>query len=118
MDPPVAALTSVALPIPEAGLTETLRGWSGKGQLWQALAAIPGEELTKRRWSARDIERRANRVLVAQLATQFIRWPTNARSWTEALPAQTLRSRIEGPSPVGRTSWRETRLHGWPPRSF
>jgi hypothetical protein len=118
VDPAVTAFSGITLPIPEAGLAETLRAWSGKGQLWEAMAAIGGERLAERRWSARDIERRANRVLIAQLAPDLIRWPTDARSWTDALPAQSFRTRTQGPFPLGRTAWGATRAHGWPPRVF
>jgi hypothetical protein len=118
MAPGSTAVSGVDLSIPERGLEETLRAWSGKGQLWEALAAAEDGELAERRWTARDVERRANRILFADLVPLLSAWPANMRSWVEALPVESVRERVVTPAPTSGTSWRETRLLGWPPRSF
>ncbi len=58
----------VVLSIPEAGLDEVLRAWSGQGQLWEALGVIVDDDLVEVSWSAKDVRRRAHRVLFAELA--------------------------------------------------
>ncbi|MBB4663076.1 hypothetical protein [Conexibacter arvalis] len=100
--------------IPQKGLAEALEGWSSKGELWQTLAAIPSE----RDWSWRDSERRAMRVLLAELADLIEDWPTLELEWIEALPAVSHRVREVSPVPGSGVSWAATRLRGWPPSEF
>ena len=104
-------------PIPIRGLDETLRAWSGQGDLWEGLAAVR-DPVAERHWSARDVRRRAHRVLFQLLEPRFAAWPSVRRIWVEALPAISLRPRVLASVPVAGTSWPETRKGGWPPRSF
>lgn len=121
MDVHPAVATSARLtaqpPIPTRGLDETLRTWSGQGQLWEALAAVR-DPVAERDWTARDIERRAHRVLFQVVEPMVAGWPATRRTWLEALPAVSYRRRIIAPVPVGGTVWSETRRAGWPPRHF
>jgi hypothetical protein len=71
---------------PLDGLAEVLHGWSGRGQLYEALATVE-DDLTEVRWQRRDIERRARRILFAQLESDIERWPTSAADWLHALPS-------------------------------
>jgi hypothetical protein len=103
--------------IPWDGLAEVLRGWSGRGQLYEALAAVE-DDLSEMRWDRRDIERRARRVLLAQLEPDIQRWPTSADDWLHALPAESLRRRRIADAPYPGTDWIETRSLGWPPEQF
>lgn len=119
LDAPIAGLTpapgSDALAgIPEAGLAEALEGWSSKGELWAGLAAVQAD----REWSWRDSERRAMRVLLAELLDDLGRWPTMELDWIEALPAVTRRTREVGPVLASGVSWPQTRRLGWPPSEF
>lgn len=100
--------------IPEAGLREALEGWSSKGDLWAGLAAVQAE----RDWSWRDSERRAMRVLFAELIDDLRAWPTMQLDWVEALPAVTHRTRETGPVLRSGVSWPQTRRLGWPPSEF
>jgi hypothetical protein len=103
--------------IPEEGLAEVLRGWSGRGQLHEALAAAGGD-LNEMRWHPRDIEGRAHRILLAELHPLLERWPVSAVEWLHALPAQSVRQRRITMGPGPGTDWVETRLLGWPPEHF
>lgn len=117
---PAAALGSSLTgqpPIPTRGLDETLRAWSGQGQLWDALAAVR-DPIAERQWSRRDVERRAHRILFQILEPTFLSWPATRRAWLDALPAVSYRRRVISPVPVAGTSWSETRRAGWPPRVF
>jgi hypothetical protein len=104
-------------PIPQRGLDEMLRAWSGQGQLWDALAAI-SDPVAERQWTAQDIRRRAHRVLFQQLEPLLMTWPAQRRTWLYALPAESLQTREVGKVPTSGTSWSETRRGGWPPSSF
>src|SRR5690348_8898150 len=84
----VAGPPRLTLPLPEAGLGLVLSAWSGPGQLLEALAAIPSEDPIERLWSARDVRRRANRVLFADLLPLVERLPRTLRRWHDALPAE------------------------------
>jgi hypothetical protein len=108
---------TASAPIPQRGLDETLRTWSGQGQLWDALATV-SDPVADRQWSARDIRRRAHRVLFQQIEPLLARWPAQRRIWLEALPAESRRSRVVSLLPTPGTSWSETRCKGWPPSSF
>jgi hypothetical protein len=105
-------------PIPDRGLDEVLRSWSGPGQLWEALAAAEPEELAERRWSARDVRRRAHRILLQELTPHLARWPTDVQTWLDALPAESHQVRTETPWPGAGVSWTDTRRRGWPPTVF
>ena len=103
--------------IPPDGLAEVLRGWSGRGQLYEALAGIrdDGGEV---RWQRRDVEGRARRLMLAQLAPLLETWPRSAADWLHALPAQSLRHRRVTDTPRPGVDWVETRTLGWPPEQF
>lgn len=103
--------------IPRRGLDETLRAWSGQGQLWDGLAA-PHDPVAERRWTPDDIRRRAYRILFDRLAPTFAVWPARRRTWIDALPAVSTRERQLAGYPVAGTSWPATRRLGWPPRMF
>lgn len=106
-------------PIPARGLEETLRSWSGQGQLWAALGtAPPTDPVADRRWTATKIRRRANRVLFERIRDDLARWPADQRAWLEALPASTVAVDERTPTPGPGTSWARTRLTGWPPAVF
>src|SRR4051794_8590880 len=90
------ALAGVGLNLPEIpqrGLDEVLRTWSGQGQLWDALAAAK-DPVAEREWSTADIRRRAHRVAFQQLEPLLARWPASRRAWVEALPAVSERRRV------------------------
>jgi len=111
------AIAGLGPPIPQAGLDTVLRAWNGQGQLWEGLSAVAGE-LAERDWKARDIRRRANRVLLSLLIPFLRRWPTQDQAWIESLPAQNIHKRVRNATPISGTSWSETRKLGWPPRAF
>lgn len=101
--------------IPTEGLHEVLSAWSGRGQLWEALAATRLE----RRWTPADVRRRAHRVLLQELTPDLAALPSTLRQWQDRLPARSHRRRTETASPVGGVDWAETyRAHGWPPRTL
>jgi len=112
--------------VPYAGLDEVLRAWGGRGQLWDALASVgedtpnySGDPRTERRWSARDVRRRAHRVFLQQrLLGPLSNWPTRPSEWIEALPAESVRRSQTTPYPTSGVSWANTRKSGWPPREF
>lgn len=116
--PEYDAVGANALSIPEEGLSEVLRAWSGQGQLWEALAKVRDEASDEADWSAKDVRRRAHRILFADLTTALRQWPRRRRDWNEALPAESRRERMATPMPTSGTSWKETRILGWPPRTF
>lgn len=116
MDSETIAGAGLKLPIPQRGLVEMLSSWSGKGQLWDALAAVQSDD--ERAWSWRDVERRARRILFAQLAPWIMHWPSSEQGWLDALPADSLRMRTEADNYGPGISWHETRKHGWPPKIF
>jgi hypothetical protein len=105
------------IPIPERGLDEVLRSWSGKGQLFEALA-LAGDPLADVVWSAAEIQRRAHRVLFAEIAPTLSGWPTRRRDWLNALPAESRRRWEESPYPTRGVAWGETLRVGWPPKAF
>lgn len=113
--PLLAAIETLQPKIPLAGLIETTRSWSSAGELFAALAAVDEPE---RRWSARDVERRAHRVLAQRLMGDLATWPSATDPWLDALPAESLRPREVTLAPNSGTSWRETARRGWPPSAF
>jgi hypothetical protein len=95
-----------------------LRGWSSDGQIFAALAAITDPSLDMA-WSARDIRRRAHRVMLGKLEDTLQQWPTSAQQWAEHLPITTISERTITPTIAGRVNWAETvRRFGWPPAHF
>ena len=112
-----APIAGLGPPIPQAGLDTVLRAWSGQGQLWEGLSAVAGG-LAERDWKAKDIRRRANRVLLSLLIPLLRRWPTQVQAWIESLPAQSIHKRVRSATPISGTSWSESRKLGWPPRAF
>lgn len=105
-------------PIPETGLAEVLGKWIGRGELFHTLAAV--EDFNAEvRWSARDLELRAHRILFESIAPAIRRLPRRSASWIDALPASRTLEAITSTAPGPGTSWVETRIrHGWPPTSF
>jgi hypothetical protein len=123
VDLPVEPAASVVLidrpPVPRRGLEETLRSWTGQGQLWEALGATgPPQLVADRKWTPTMVRRRAHRVLFERLHTTLASWPTDQRAWLDALPAssETFGERTSVPGPG--ISWTQTRVAGWPPRHF
>lgn len=111
-----AQLTSLSLP--RRGLGELLRGWSSDGQVYEALGAVfsGGTDIE---WSARDIERRAHRVLLGKMEPDLQRLPTNAATWLQNLPVTTTAGREISPRPMRPTNWAASaRRYGWPPTAF
>lgn len=102
--------------IPWEHLSEVLRSWSGRGQLYEALAAIP--DSTGLQWSARDIERRARRVTFEEVCPHLVHWPVSSTTWLDALPAQSRRRSRVLPAPASGVDWTATRIRGWPPEQF
>ncbi len=99
--------------IPWPGLLEVLSAYSGKGQLYDAVAAGTGNDS----WTAADVRRRARRVLFAQVLPLVARWPVRLSDWWDALPRQVRTTRALSPAPAGRVDWARTRAQGWPPTS-
>lgn len=114
-----ASVASVTYPpIPEEGLSEVLGKWIGRGGIYQALAA-PEDATSGIRWSAADIEARANRVLLERLKPLISRLPRRARDWINLLPAAQVREAFVDAVPSAGTVWAETRVRfGWPPSAF
>ena len=112
-----AVLTSRP-PIPRRGLEETLRAWTGQGQLWEALGSAPTEFVAERRWTGAMVRRRARRVMFERLHPTLARWPPDRRAWLDALPATSEVTEHRTPAPGPGVSWPSTRVGGWPPRSF
>ena len=104
-------------PIPRRGIEEVLRSWSGRGQLFEALAACQ-DPVAARRWDHADIRARAHRILFAQLEPQIARWPLDPRRWIDTIPPAVTRSRVHVDRPLSGTDWRTTRRLGWPPKQF
>ncbi|MBF9519558.1 hypothetical protein [Mycobacteroides chelonae] len=106
------------LALPRRGLDELLRGWTSDGQVYEALGAVSGDG-TDVEWSARDIERRAARVLLEKLETDLLRLPADGAVWMEHLPVTTTASREVSARPLRPTDWAATaRRYGWPPTAF
>ena len=57
--------------IPWDGLLEVLTSYSGKGQLYQAVAAASGTDA----WTAADVRSRARRVLFSAALPALAHWP-------------------------------------------
>lgn len=110
-------MATVSSDIPQDGLAEVLRGWSGRGQLYEALAMIP-DDYGELRWKRPDVQGRAQRVMLSHLEPLLAEWPTNTADWLHALPAESHRQRRTSDSPGAGTDWVETRMLGWAPEQF
>lgn len=99
--------------IPWPGLIGVLASYSGRGQLYEAVAAASGTEA----WTASDVRRRARRVLFSEVLPLIGGWPSRPSEWWDALPPQVQTTRDLSPAPAGRVDWARTRAHGWPPTS-
>lgn len=107
------------LSVPEAGLRHVLSGWSGMGELWEALAAIEDDAAPERRWQRRDIVRRAHRVMFERIRPPLGRLPRAVSDWLLALPAQLHETRHVASHPWAGTRWVDTRIRfGWPPTEY
>lgn len=105
-------------PIPERGLATVLAGWTGRGSILEALS-VPVEETDERRWTAEDVRRRANRVLLSLIDPALGRWPRRTSQWVDYLPVSKARSRITRSVPFTGVAWAESRrAYGWPPKAF
>lgn len=121
VNPPPAHELPADLPIPDEGLDEVLRAWSGRGQLLAAIAVIDesDDSQVQRNWSEVDVRRRANRVLFSRIHPHLLLWPAAENEWLEALPADVDRERFISRVPRSGVSWRDTRRRqGWPPVAF
>jgi hypothetical protein len=106
------------LHLPRVGLEELLRGWSGNGSIYAALAAIQGSPYEVH-WTERDIRRRAGRVLLGRMEAVILRLPATAQEWQEYLPVSTESRKRISRTPVRPTNWVQTsRRFGWPPSQF
>lgn len=107
-------LTPLALP--RRGLDQLLRGWTSDGQVFDALSAVGSFDTD---WSARDIERRASRVLLDKIESDIRALPSSVAGWLENLPITTTSIREVSSRPLRPTDWAASaRRHGWPPRAF
>jgi hypothetical protein len=108
----------VAIQIPRDGLETVLRGWSGDGQIFAALASVSDSSTTVV-WSARDVRRRAHRVMLGKLESALKLWPATVQQWAEYLPITVTSQRTITPTIAGPVTWAETvRRFGWPPTQF
>lgn len=107
-----------ALILPRRGLNELLRGWTSDGQVYEALSAISDSDADVN-WSARDIQRRAARVLLEQMEPDLHRLPRETAGWLRYLPMTTTAAREVSGRPLSPTNWAVTaRRYGWPPTAF
>lgn len=105
------------LAIHDQGLLRVLSEWSGTGSLYNAVAATAPDPLA-REWSAKDVERRAMRILLLECSPLLRRWPRTTRAWHDQLPTLSERQRFWSEQPQARVDWAKTRRRGWPPASF
>lgn len=104
--------------LPRRGLDELLRGWTSDGQVYEALGAVSSAD-TFVQWSARDIERRAARVLLERMAEDIQHLPIDPAGWLPYIPVATTSSREVSARPLRPTNWSATaRRFGWPPSAF
>lgn len=112
-----ARLTDLSVPL--KGIESILSGWSGKGTLYEALAAVSDDELAERNWSEQDIRSRADRILVESVRSALSKWPRSVDDWLPHLPVTSQAEVLVALTPRGRVDWRETsRRYGWPARSY
>ncbi|MDD7919683.1 hypothetical protein [Actinomycetospora callitridis] len=126
-EPPHGRVLAGAVPhsahsdIPWDGLVEMLRGWSGRGALalYEALAVSAGtDDAHPYAWSARDVQRRAHRVVYEKVAPAVDELPTRRSVWLDALPAMTEKYTVLSDEIGPGVDWNRTRLTGWPPNAF
>lgn len=121
-DVAVSGIGRARHPVPDAGLHEVLRRWSGAGQVWEALASIQADDgdIAEVHWTARNIRRRAFRILLSLLEPHVVKWPSTAAVWLDALPAESVRTEILTTAPIAGTSWKESfrRSGRWVPPAF
>ena len=98
------------------GLAEVLRGWSGRGQLYEALATVE-DDLTEVRWQRRDIERRARRILLPSSNQTLSAGPPPPPTGSTPCPGEPTPAAYHGRSAPGN-GWIETRSLGWPAEQF
>lgn len=108
---------STPLAVDEEGLHRVLSEWSGAGNLYRAVAAAE-PNLVGRDWSARDVERRAMRILLLECSPLLRRWPKSSKAWMDHLPTLSQRHRFWSEVPQSRVDWVKTRRRGWPPERF
>lgn len=107
------------LDLPRRGLESLLRGWSGDGHLFDALASVRSEDGLEIDWSAADLRRRASRVVLSHVEVDIMRLPLTARRWRESLPVTTEASRLTSPRFQTPVDWSATaRRFGWPPQAY
>jgi hypothetical protein len=98
-----------ALPWP--GLLRVLSDYTGRGQLYAAMASSSSQH----DWAPVDVRRRARRILFERNLAVLSTLPTREAEWVEALPAELVVERLVSPTPAGRIDWSSTRLLSWPP---
>lgn len=105
-------------PALQAGLREVLRGWSGAGQLFEALAAVSSPDALD--WSPEDIRRRASRVVLSLVEPSFSSWPRTSREWIAYIPPASRAENQFRRIPAGSVNWLRTRRSStrWPPTSY
>lgn len=114
---PHARLTDLAVPL--EGIETILSGWSGKGSLYEAMAAVSGDDTMERAWTDQDIRSRADRILVEHVRADIVKWPRSVDEWLPHLPVTSRAEELVSSTPRGRVDWRETsRRFGWPARSY
>lgn len=119
MDKDAAARTELTpLVLPRRGLEELLRGWTSDGQVFEALSAVGTDDLVVD-WSAQDIQRRADRVILERVEADICRLPDSASKWREQLPMTVASQRTETGQPARPMDWATTaRRYGWLPQTF
>ena len=111
-----AELTSPQLP--RDGIREIASVWSGEGRLLEALSdnADTSDEVL---WTAAELRRRAQRVLLERLVPDLRSLPMSRRQWLEYLPITLARDRVCHSSPIGTINWVQTiRRYGWLPTHY
>ena len=112
-----ARLTDLSIPL--EGIENILSGWSGKGTLYEAMAAVSGDDTMERAWTEQDIRSRADRILVEHVRADIDKWPRSVDEWLPHLPVTSRAEVLVCSTPRGRVDWRETsRRFGWPARSY
>jgi hypothetical protein len=104
------------LTIPPDGLAEMRRVWAGRGGLWAGVAGSRDDDGYV--WTPEVAHRRAARVIIELLRSHLLAWPSSARNWVDALPAQSVKRRVQSDVPGPGVDWAATRRTGWPPRTF
>lgn len=90
------------------------KAWMGRGDLISAMLA--GVDADARNWRERDIERRANRVLLAKLGAEVAGLPTSVTRWFDLLPRLQRTHQVVTSAVHGSVNWVKTRELGmWPP---